>query len=257
MKIKTPALLLGLLTLAALLTVFSVPAAAQIYYQTPTPGADGRIVYKVQQNDTCTSIALKNNITMDQLTKLNDLKGDCTLQVGQELLIALVEVVTPTIGPTVTPTRSGPTPTPFNGNGQICVLLYTDLNGNAMAETGETTIAGGAISITDRQGKVSLTGTSTGSNKPVCFENVPEGEYNVSVAVPEGFNPTTTLNYALTLKAGDQTTLDFGAQLSSNAQPAPTASESNNSPLLAILGGVLLVGGVALAIYFRSLRRMP
>jgi len=39
------------------------------------------------------------------------------------------------------------------------------------------------------------------------------------VAVPEGYNPTTVMNYALTVNAGDQALLDFGAQVSAQAVP--------------------------------------
>jgi hypothetical protein len=34
------------------------PANAQATYQTPTPGADGRIIYTVQEGDNCTRIFL-------------------------------------------------------------------------------------------------------------------------------------------------------------------------------------------------------
>ena len=42
-----------------------------------------------------------------------------------------------------------------------------------------------------------------------------EGDYNVSVAIPEGYNPTTSLNAPITLVAGDITYLNFGAQAGS------------------------------------------
>jgi hypothetical protein len=43
---------------------------------------------------------------------------------------------------------------------RICVFLYNDINGNAISETGELQIAGGAVSVTDRNGQVSLTNTT-------------------------------------------------------------------------------------------------
>jgi len=114
-------------------------------------------------------------------------------------------------------------------------------------------IGGGEISITNRTGSISLTGTTTRDNQPLCFEEIPEDEYNISVAPPEGYNPTTAMNYPLKLFAGDLSTIDFGAQLSSQAQPVPV-SEGGKSPWLAIIGGILILGGIGLGIYFRSLK---
>ena len=52
-------LCLGWLTLAAVSRpgVVAFPAAQATAFQTPTPGADGRIVYIVRQNDTLWQIS--------------------------------------------------------------------------------------------------------------------------------------------------------------------------------------------------------
>ena len=99
-----------------------------------------------------------------------------------------------------------------------------------------------------------MMGTTTTSAQPVCFKDVPAGEYTISMAAPDGYNATSELTYTLTLKAGDSATLDFGAQLSTAAQPR-TVSEGGRSPMLGILGGLILVGGLALGIYVRAMRR--
>ena len=97
--------------------------------------------------------------------------------------------------PTETPLL--PSPTPFQGNGEVCVILFNDINGNAVAEEGEAAIPNGAIDISDRMGRVSQTGTTSGSiEEPTCFQDLPEGDYNISLAVPDGYNPTTRMNYA-------------------------------------------------------------
>lgn len=228
----------------------------QIYYNTPTAEANGNIYYIVQSGDNCARIAVINGISEQQLYELNGLTGDdCQfLQVGRKLLIAMV-TPTPTLPPEVQPTSLLPSPTSFKGFAQICVYLFDDVNGNALPEEIEGPIAGGAVSLNDRLAKVSLTGTTTDAAEPICFEDIPEGEYNVSVAPPQGYNPTTRMNYALTVRAGDQSTLDFGAQLSSQAQPAGSTEPGSTSPLLAIVGGVVLLGGVGLAIYARRMSR--
>ena len=77
-----------------------------------------------------------------------------------------------------------------------------------------------------------------------------QGEYTISVAVPEGYNPTTVLNYTLDLEPGTETYLDFGAQVSSAVEAEETAAGgSNRSLLLGIAGGLLLLGGIGLAVY--------
>jgi LysM repeat protein len=247
---------LFLLSLALAVAVMPVNAepSRQAFYQTPTPDADNRIIYVVQAGDSCLRISLLTGVELTQLRQLNNLDEECVLSEGQELVLAVVEAPTAAIEPTATPGPPQPTPTPFNGTGEICVYLFADVNGNALADTDEGPIAGGAISISDKIGKVSLPGVTDNSGDPTCFADVPEGEYNISVAPPEGFNPTTSMNYPLVLKAGESSILDFGAQISSAAIPVPVG-EGGKSPLLAILGGVLIVGGIGLGIYFSVSQR--
>jgi hypothetical protein len=71
----------------------------------------------------------------------------------------------------------------------------------------------------------------------------------VSIGVPEGYNPTTAMNRAIDIKAGDITYLPFGAQANTQTVvEAPTPTGSGNNPALAIVGGVLLVLGIALGL---------
>ncbi len=248
-------LLLGGLVLVSALSLFQpIPTRAQVLYFTPTPNENGQIFYTVKEGDTCISVSLLNQVSLDDLRRLNNLDADCVLIPGVRLLLGTVEPQpTSAILPTETPLL--PSPTPFRGTGRVCIVLFNDVNGNALAEEGETAISGGAISITDRLGRVSLTGeTSASLEEPTCFDNLEEGEYNISVAIPEGYNPTTLLNYALQVSAGDNSVLDFGAQLSSQALPTPV-SEGGRSPLMAVMGGIILLAGLGLAIYARLLTR--
>ncbi len=173
-------------------------------------------------------------------------------------------VVTPvasaTPNPKISPTPLLPTTTPVTGSGKICVLLYDDVNGNAVHDDSEGSLAGGAVSITDRLNRMApKTLNTTDSDTPSC-EDVPEGEYNISMAIPSGYNPTTVMNIAqLKVQAGDQAILEFGAQVSSKVeapgpqQPQPT--ESNSNLLLAIMGGVFVLLGIGLGGYILFTRR--
>lgn len=244
-----------------LISPASASPPAQVYYQTPTAGADGRIIYIVKGGDTCLSISLLTGVDINELRRINNLDEECALREGQQLLLGIYQTPTPMPGPTPTETPAIPTPTPFPGTGTICVYLFDDVNGNALAEGTEPPIAGGAISVTDKTGTVSLTGTTSDQFDPetdepprVCFDNLPEGDYTVSIAVPQGYNPTTQTNYPLKLRAGDISVLDFGAQLSSQGLPQEP-QETRRSPLLAILGGLMVLGGAGLGIYFSLLRR--
>ena len=259
--------------LSAMLTALwlTIPVTANRLPQqisSPTPDSGGRIVYVVQDNDTCLSIALRfMDGDVNRLIELNNLNDDCLISINQELVLAYQETPVPTEDLTPTPTSNIPTPTPPPGNGIICVMLFDDVNGNGRKDPEELPIVGGAISVTDREGLTSLTGTTVFDGDPetadeidpLCFDEIPEGDYNISVGPPEGYNATTIMNYPLSLKAGDRSILDFGAQTSSAgaivAEQGPTEEETRRSPLLGIIGGVMVVIGIGLGIYLQILKR--
>jgi LysM repeat protein len=233
------------------------PAQVPIY--TPTPGPDGRIIYIVKPNDTLLGISLITKIPLEKLRSMNNLNGDLIFE-GQKLLLGLAgpAEVTVTAGPSATPTAVLPTPSPKPGKGTLCIILFEDLNGNSIRDGSEPSIPGGAISFSNRSGSVSKSATTGIGVDPQCFTELPEGDYTVSVAVPEGYNPTTDNSYELTLKSGDETYLNFGAQENSQLlaeQPAIPAAEGKRSPLLGIVGGLFLAAGLGVAIFAGRLLR--
>ena len=77
-----------------------------------------------------------------------------------------------------------------------------------------------------------------------------EGTYNISVAAPEGFNPTTQLNYTLDIRTGEQIYVDFGAQRGAVVNPQkPGVTEPGSNNLLGIAGGVLVLTALGLGMY--------
>jgi LysM repeat protein len=232
---------------------------AQVPIFTPTPQPDGRIIYIVKTNDTLLGISLITGVPVDKLRALNNLASD-TIYEGQELLLGLAGPVdvTPTAGPAPTPTPILPTPSPQPGQGTLCILLFNDINGDSIRQESEPSIPDGAISFGNRVGTVSKTVTTVASDEHECFKELPEGTYTISVAVPEGYNPTTETDYETPLKAGDETYVNFGAQANSQTlaeQPVIPAPEGRRSPILGIIGGLFLLAGVGVAIFASRLLR--
>jgi len=253
-------LLLAAAVLLLSSALFSTPAAAQVLYFTPTADASGAIYYVVKQGDTCDSIALVNNIPVDTLRNQNALDFDqCRfLQIGQKLLLGTVPTAVITPGPSPTPTSILPTPEPIKGFGVICIYLYNDINGNAMAEeveTLDTGIAGGQVSITHQRGEYSNVGTTLSTGEALCFNDIPEGEYSISIAIPEGYNPTSSQNVNVLLKAGDTSTINFSAQVSGSAGSPGESGEEGGSVLIAVIGGLILLAGVGVGLYARYILR--
>lgn len=243
------------------LTAQASPSAQLPQYATPTPGEDGRIIYIVAEGDSCLRIQLLTGVPVEQLRALNKLDENCTLSVGYPLVIGIggPSGQTPTAGPAPTETPGVPTPTPFPGNASVCILLYDDVNGDSLRQDAEVTIADGAVSITGESGQFSEARPTIAGTDPVCFENVPEGSYNLSAAAPQGYYPTTQQTYTLEVLAGSEYYVDFGAQKSDNVIELPgDTPQDSRSGLMGILGGVLLLLGLGLGVYsWRVFGRKP
>jgi hypothetical protein len=156
------------------------------------------------------------------------------------------------VPPTVTPTLPA-------GTTEICILLYDDLNGDALRQETELGVAGGAVSVSNTAGTFSETKTTISEIDPdllepvpTCFTDVPAGEYNISLAVPPNYNPTVELTYTFSIKAGDIAFVPFGAQSQTEPggePPEEGAGGSGPSPIFGIMGGLLLLGGLGLGWY--------
>src|SRR5512139_936988 len=123
-KILLPVLLF--ISVAFSWLAFSKPTRAAPLLQltpfpTPTPGPDGRILYKVQPGDTLLRISLIAGVPLDELRGLNNLTGDNIVVVDERMLgVGGPSEVTPTPGPSPTPTHVLPTPPPRPGCGMFC-----------------------------------------------------------------------------------------------------------------------------------------
>jgi len=252
-------LLLAVFVLGLVFPFSKVIAAPPMQgFVTATPGADGRILYTVVGGDTCSIVAFKHGLTVPQIRQFNTrLDENCTLYIGQQLVVGLAQPETGLTPETLpTPTLPAITATPFNGTTEVCVLLFNDMNGDALRQETEFGIDGGAVSLTNLNGSYSETKNTTADIDPdtaepvrSCFSDVPQGAYNLSMAVPDGYNPTMLLRYQLTVKAGDRASVDFGAQSKTLTASQPIDQGGNRSSGLGFFGLLLLLGGIGLGYY--------
>src|SRR6266516_3861647 len=94
-------------------------------FMTSTPGPDGRILYTVVAGDSCLQVAYLHGITVPQLRQFNSrLDENCTLVVGQQLVVGIVSANISTAGPAPTLPSPTVTATPVSGTTEVCVLLF-------------------------------------------------------------------------------------------------------------------------------------
>jgi hypothetical protein len=214
----------------------------QSSFVTPTPGPDGRIVYIVKEGDDLWTIAALSGKTLEELMALNGIQPGDYITPGMELVLGFGGPAQPTAGPGAppSPTPIPATATPPFGTGQICVLLFVDANGDARFEDGEVALPGGEVSVIDVNGNVAGEETTDDAPEGHCFAEIRNGDYNVSAAVPVGYNPTTAMNIPVRLNPGDVQYVEFGAQ-ASTALGGSAYAGGQRSPLLGVVGLALLL----------------
>lgn len=256
MKLLTSAILFLLITMLAVATLNASDFVnAQTPYNTPTADAAGRILYIVQPGEFCSQIQERTGVPISEIIRLNGLTEACEVFGGDEIVIGLVEVtpLPPTATATIPAGQITPTLTPMPGLAEICVVLFHDMDGNGMRTEGEDYLYGGEVSVNDRLGSVSLTGRTVAGSPdivdPYCFVDLPVGTYNISIAIPDDFNPTTVTNYPLEVRAGESATIDFGAQLASQPGEELVSDTVRRVPVLGIVGLIILLAGVGLGVY--------
>ena len=266
------------------------PPPAATAFKTPTPDADGNIVYVVQNGDTLYRIAGITGVSVDQIRTLNGLTSDI-LSIGQRLIIVkgASAAATATTAPAATATAGGNataavtavavtatgaaaggtpqapggtpaaqvTATATPGTGTVCALLWNDKNGDGIRDATEALLPGGQSAVVEiATGKPVQAYTTDGISEPHCFKDLPAGQYTVSFAAPAGYNPTTVTSTPLDVEIGVTKALEFGAQPSAAVATQPAARPSNSALLTALLfaGGVvflLLAAGVAAFLFLR------
>jgi hypothetical protein len=254
-RIISSALILTMLLLAGVMARLGFASSDTLQptpFPTPTPGPDGRIIYRVQEGDSLWRIAAIAGISLEELMAMNGIQPGDFISPGMELELGIGGPALPTDAPPgfqPTPTEPLPTPTPLVGTAEICVLLFQDLNGDGRLGDTELALEGGQVSVVDTNGIVAGEYTTEALLDQedligYCFTNLESGDYNVSAAVPPGFNATTSLNAPVSVLPGDIKYLQFGAQPSSALVGGDGPSGPGRSTLLGLIGlGLLFVAG--------------
>jgi hypothetical protein len=234
-------------------------------FQTPTPGPDGRIIYRVQEGDSLWRIAAIAGISLEELMAMNGIQPGDFISPGMELELGIGGPALPTAAPPgvqPSPTAPTPTPTPLVGTAEICVLLFQDVNGNGRLEETEVPLEGGQVSVVDTNGIVAGEYTTEALLEQLeedligyCFTDLESGDYNVSAAVPPGYNATTSLNAPVSILPGDIKYLQFGAQPSSALLGGDGPDGGGRSNLLGLVGLFLLVAAGGLGFYASRLSK--
>lgn len=135
------------------------------------------------------------------------------------------ETPTPEFTPTNTPE---PSPTPTNTpepptGGTICVNAFSDSDADGQRNTEEGYMAG--VTFTIAQGDQVVTqGVSTGTDNPLCFEELESGSYQVAQILPRNLETTTAPNTSIDVEEGSSVSLEFGSRFETAEEEVASAA---------------------------------
>jgi LysM repeat protein len=264
----------------------ATPGPSPTPLPTPTPRPDGAIVHIVQSGDTLFGIALRYDVSADQIRELNagSIGPDNLIRIGQELVISI-----PSEAPTATPLPQPPTSTPQAEGGEgsssppqaegasICVLAFHDRNGDTVRDPdSEELLPNVEFSVADASG-VKGEYTTDGVSEPYCFTGLAAGTYRVIQQAPVGYKSTGLPEQNVALAAdtsfdfqfGNARTEDLGSDEvdQGNTETSPPADEgeetdggsflSNILVTVARVAGilVLILAGAIAVLFFLTRRR--
>lgn len=175
---------------------------------------------------------------------------------------------TPTDAPPA-PVETGDSANPLALEAAVCVLMFNDVNQNNIRESEEALVANGIIGLRAENSSDEQQYVTTGQTEPHCFSNLATGSYVVNAAAPDGFGLRRT-SLLVNVPPGQQFMVRFAAVEGLAAAVVPTTSPEatatvaplvEESPdaisnlrnmagmLVFALAGVILVGGIAAAIF--------
>lgn len=220
------------------------PAAAPAApVTTATPQPDGSVIHTVQVGDTAWSIAVRYDISLDELYEQNDIgnflhegdklmirpategadeeptpeptvteeEGEGTAAGGgpEETAAAVAEAAPAEETEAVEPTAASATKAGETTDGVICVTAFEDQNSNGLREVGEGLLAGIVIAISNGQQEMGNYITD-GASEPYCFSGLIPGSYQVYQKANDNWTATTLAAWGVSLQDGDMINLEFG-----------------------------------------------
>jgi LysM repeat protein len=242
-------LLIGIFVVLLGLAGFSPAQAAPLLQSTanptPTPGADGKILYLVQSGDTLSGISAWAGVSVEELRQLNNMAEEDALIAGVYIQLGVDAGTAATAQANY---AAQPTPTAIIDSAAVCVLLYLDVNGDAARQTEEIAMAEGQLSVVEQSGLYAQQATTTYSLDALCLSDLPPGSYQVAMTLPEGYYRTTDLDATIDLAAGDTAYFSFGMSPNPADERPDDPGNTGVDPFL-IIGGLLLVLGGGAGLY--------
>lgn len=230
-----------LILFAGLWALWPLPVLLAQTEPIATPDADGFIYAIVQPNDSLWAIAARSGISLTELLDLNNLTESALIQPGDRLIVAIVAppaTATPEASPTTAATRPPPTPssTPLPPPPTvICLVAFSDENGNGEREPAEPLQAGVAFTVFTSAGVVANYVTD-GTAEPYCLTDLTPGNYQITRSVGRMETLTNSGNRTVVLAAGDQVMLGFGGLVGSTPVPTAPGTAVSPTPPAAIIG---------------------
>lgn len=193
---------------------------------TATPDADGVIYSEVRPNDSLWAVAARAGITLPELLELNDLSESDIIQPGQLLIVGYgtpaatvtMEAAAATATSTPPPPTATAEPPPPTG---ICLVAFTDTNGDGRRDAGEPLKASVAFTIFNEQAVVANYVTD-GVSEPYCLEGMAAGDYQVTRSIGSGETLTGGGDRGVIVTEGNVIHLEFG----SYSGPVPPIEET-------------------------------
>lgn len=152
-------------------TVSAVPTLA------PTKVV-GPVNYTVQPGDTLSNIAARYDVSLEDLMAANGLTDPNILAVGQELIIPVGGLPTPTTAPTLVPTPPTPIATATAATGGVPVLKIALVNTPGVLATEGVVIANDGSSVVRLEGWMLIDGQGNAYTFPL-FQLFPGGAVTV------------------------------------------------------------------------------
>lgn len=157
--------------------------------------------------------------------------------------------------------------------GQLCVRAFDDRNANGAVDEGEPLLTAGiSVNLLNAQNvtiaSALLDQSPTAAQGVVCFQNLPAGQYSLSLTAA-GLTATTPTTITTTIADGGlPTVVEFGAQRPVVPTPTPAASSGidrnqivriavSGLGALVVIAGMAFLGAIVYLLAFRPSSRPP